>query len=126
MKRDYLAEALFRSHKLVLFHNLPYQVHEIDSVLKLMDYFDFDRPMDFSQINFKKKIAQENGAIGVIFKINSLEYPELLSKNANNWFVYRSKDIAAINRLIGTYQGIFAKQSAIDSLMGLNTNKMDN
>jgi hypothetical protein len=93
----------------------------IDSSGKLMDYFDFNRPMDFSQIYLKKEVAQKNGAIGIIFKINSKEYPELLSKNANNWFKYRSKDIAAINRLIGTYPGIFARQSAIDSLIGVNT-----
>jgi hypothetical protein len=97
----------------------------IDSSGKLMDFFDFKKPMDFSQIYLKKEVAQENGAIGIIFKINSEEYPELLSKNANKWFVYRSKEIAAINRLIGTYPGIFAKQSAIDSLMSLNTKEFN-
>ncbi|TFH38609.1 MAG: M28 family peptidase [Bacteroidia bacterium] len=92
-----------------------------DSSGNLMDQFDFDNPIDYSQINLKKEIAQENGAIGVIFRINSERYPDFLASVTKNWYHYRSKDKAAINRLIGIYPGIFASQNALDSLMGVNT-----
>ncbi|MBN1185303.1 MAG: M28 family peptidase [Bacteroidales bacterium] len=98
----------------------------IDSSGKLMDYFDFNDPVNLSETFIKKEIAKKKGALGIIFRINTDKYKdEALSKNASNWFLYRSKDISAINRLIGTFPGILAKQSAIDSLMGLNTKEFN-
>ncbi|MBN1415762.1 MAG: M28 family peptidase [Bacteroidales bacterium] len=96
-----------------------------DSIGNLIDTFDFNKPIDYSQIYLKQEIAQEKGANGIIFKINSDKYPDFFASNANNWYYYRSKDIAAINRLIGTYPRIFARHSAMDSLLGVNTKKFN-
>ncbi len=97
----------------------------IDSSGNLMDYFDFSKPLDYSQINLKKSIAQKKGAKGVIFKVNSDKYPAFLANNANTWYYYRSKDKAALNRIIGIFPAIFARHSAIDSLMGVNSQKLN-
>ena len=92
----------------------------IDSTGKLMDYFDFNKPGDPREINHKREIAQKKGALGVICKINTQKYQEFLGNCNSDWIKYRSKDIALINKLYGTFPVILAKQSAIDSLMGIN------
>jgi hypothetical protein len=97
----------------------------IDSTGKLIDFFDFNKSGDPREINHKKEIALKKGALGVIFKINTQKYPEFLSHCVSDWIKYRSKDIALLNRLYSTYPGILAKQSAIDSLMGVNTEEFN-
>ncbi len=97
----------------------------IDSTGKLIDFFDFNKSGDPREINHKKEIAQKKGALGVIFKINTQKYPEFLGHCVSDWIRYRSKDIALLNRLYSTYPGILAKQSAIDSLLGINTEEFN-
>lgn len=97
----------------------------IDSSGNLMDYFDFNKPHDKSQINQKKEIAQKNGARGIIFKINSDDYPAYRATDISIWKYYRSKDKLAENLMYGTFPAIFARHSAIDSLMGINTKKFN-
>ena len=104
-------------------------VVEINSPLdnngNLLESFDFDKPIDYSQINLKKDIAKRNGAKGVIFRINSELYPDFLASNTNAWYHYRSKEMTSINNLIGTYPAIFTKNNSIDSLFGINTKQLN-
>jgi hypothetical protein len=94
----------------------------VDTAGKLMEDFDFNAPINIGEYAYKKQIAQEHGAKGIILKINTPQYPDLLSKVAVKWHIYRSKEQDAINRIAGTYPALLVKQTAVDSLLGVKTN----
>jgi hypothetical protein len=98
----------------------------VDSAGKLMDHFDFNEPVNLYEINEKKQTAQNHGACGIIFKINSQKYvPEVLSNVAGNPHIYGTKENAALNLEIGTFPKIIAKKDQIDLLMGVKTYEFD-
>jgi hypothetical protein len=98
----------------------------VDSAGKLMDHFDFNQSINLYELSEKKQTAQNHGACGIIFKINSQKYvPEVLSHIAGNPHLYGTNESIAFNLAYGTFPGIRARKEKIDSLMGVKTYEFD-
>jgi outer membrane protein OmpA-like peptidoglycan-associated protein len=91
----------------------------IDSAGKMLEKCDFDKAVTEEEMDEKKEVAKKKGALGVIFRINNQNYKDLFA----GCYCYSKcrKDLIALNRAQGKFAVIYAKQDAIDSLMGLNS-----
>ena len=98
----------------------------IDSTGKLMDYFDFNLPVNLYEISEKRETAMKHGARGIVFKVNSQKYiPEVLSHIIDSRHTYRSKDDITLNLANGIFPGIVARAGIIDSIMGIKSCDLD-
>jgi hypothetical protein len=98
----------------------------VDSNGHLMNNYDFDQPADFGEIEGKKETAKKNGALGVLFRMNSKQFQRDAPNNRSSYFnFYRGKDIGYFNRLHGNYPAMTVNQPALDSLMGISTERLN-